>query len=180
MKNRTLSIVFILALLISIVAEVQVIQVAKANFMPVPPKFTVQSPTNATYAVNTSVPLIVILNQTYVPFPNWTPVAYCNYSLDGVEKGNITQTQITPAPNGSVSEPYVMNWCTFNTTLSGLTEGSHNIEIFAGSGTGRTASGNVYFSVGSNAVPEFPSWVILPLFLIMMLLVAIEYKRKRP
>ena len=86
------------------------------------PVITVYSPVNGTYYVNTSVPLQVSVNELF---------SACWYFMDG----NVTPTYFTP-----------------NITLSGLSQGFHNITVICNdtSGNGGT-SGVIYFNVDTVA-----------------------------
>jgi len=69
----------------------------------------------------------------------------------------------------------------FNETLKGLAEGSHSLVVYANDTAGNTgASETVYFTIITNSeqeIPEFPSWIILPLF-VTATLVVIIYRKK--
>jgi parallel beta-helix repeat protein len=83
----------------------------------IPPTITILSPQNTTYST-TSVPLTFTINE---------PTSWCGYSLDG------TANKTLPG-------------CA-NTTLSGLTNGPHNVIIYANDTSGNMNSSRVYFTV---------------------------------
>ena len=59
-----------------------------------------------------------------------------------------------------------------NTTITGLSEGSHNLEVYAANPAGKMGnSETIYFTVNTNSEqtnPEFSSWIILPFALVIM------------
>jgi parallel beta-helix repeat protein len=95
------------------------------------------------------IPLTITLNDL---------TSYISYSLDS--RANVTITR--------------------NMTLTGLSEGSHSLVIYANYTIGNNgASGVVYFSVSTSAIPEFSPFLILPPFVIATLVVALICRRKR-
>lgn len=84
---------------------------------PSSPIITILSPENKTYN-NSSIPL----NFTTT---NSKPITWTGYSFDG--NSNITLTG--------------------NTTLTGLSEGTHNIIVYANDSSGKIGKSNVYFTV---------------------------------
>jgi len=124
------------------------------------------------FAIDTTVPSISILspeNKTYdttdLPL-NFTvdePVSWMAYSLDG--QANVTIT-------GDV-------------TLSGLSDGSHNIIVYAKDAAGNTgASQTIYFTIETPPPSEaFPIWIVVTIAIIVIaalaLLVYLTKIRKR-
>lgn len=65
-----------------------------------------------------------------------------------------------------------------NTTLSNLSNGTHCVVVYANTTCGVTgASCPVYFTINV-VIPEFSSFLIVPLFMIATLLAVIVYRRK--
>jgi hypothetical protein len=96
-----------------------------------------------------NIPLTITLNEL---------ASYISYSLDS--RANVTITG--------------------NMTLTGLSKGSHSLVVYANDTLGNTgASGVVYFSVSTSAIPEFSLFLILPLLMIATLVVALICRRKR-
>ncbi len=124
------------------------------------------------FAIDTTPPSISILspeNKTYdttdLPL-NFTvdePVSWMAYSLDG--QANVTITG--------------------NVTLSGLSEGSHNITVYAEDAAGNTgASPTIYFTIETPPPSEaFPIWIVVTIAIIVIaaltLLVYFTKIRKR-
>ncbi len=70
-----------------------------------------------------------------------------------------------------------------NFTLSGLSEGTHNIVIYANDSAGNMGkSDTAFFTINtptpSPSVPEFPTWIILPLVAAATLLTVFFIKRR--
>ncbi len=69
----------------------------------------------------------------------------------------------------------------FNKTLTGLSDGSHSLVVYANNTAGKTgASETVYFTVSTNSeqkIPEFPSWTPLLIILLSVTMTAIIYRR---
>lgn len=69
----------------------------------------------------------------------------------------------------------------FNKTLTGLSDGSHSLIVYANNTAGKTgASETVYFTVSTNSeqkIPEFPSWTQLLIILLSVTMTAIIYRR---
>ena len=114
------------------------------------------------FAIDTTVPSISILspeNKTYdttdLPL-NFTvdePVSWMAYSLDG--QANVTIT-------GDV-------------TLSGLSDGSHNIIVYAKDAAGNTgASQTIYFTIETPPPSEaFPIWIVVTIAIIVIAALAL-------
>ena len=147
------------------------------------------SPTNLTYDSNNltlNVTSIFLLGPKYATF---------SYSLDGASNITIPLTG-TQEPreatrtyengtivtvNSTLMVPFTLNGIT---SLLGLSEGPHQIVVYA-----RYTANNVIgydestvnFTIGSSSesthIPEFPSWTILPLFLIASIIVIVCKKK---
>jgi len=56
---------------------------------------------------------------------------------------------------------------TGNTTLSGLSDGSHSLIVYAKDTAGNTgASEMVYFSIETQKAEPFPTWIVAPIVII--------------
>jgi len=184
MKRTASALTLSLALLISLVAGVQTViapYTSDGQYFPLASPISITSPSNSTYSSG-----LLTLNVTVKTFlnPNTSNVTLV-YCIDG--KTNTTiRTESTPVPievettdaNGtkttgvSIQSYYLITgWA----ALPELPEGSHSITVygkyeFPGSyhNIGLDNS-TVYFTIDTNSeqeIPEFPSWIILPLFLI--------------
>jgi hypothetical protein len=114
----------------------------------IPPEISVLSPQNNDDYGD-------YLNDILLTFTVSEQAEWMGYSLDG-------QTNVTISGN---------------TTLSQLFYGLHNLIVYAEDKAGHFGiSENIYFSIveenpdfPNNEIPEFPSWIILPLFLVAIL-----------
>jgi hypothetical protein len=119
MKITKLTLTVILALLVSIVAGMQTVEVATANFKPYkPPKITIFSPSPHQIYTSSNV----LLNVSVVVYGIYNPAAYdnitsLNYSLDGQQDIPI-----------SFSRPYGI-YHPSKITLSNLSDGLHSIFV---------------------------------------------------
>ena len=130
------SIIAILAFLVSLVAGMQAVEVARANpyrpppFYPPtpntdPPTITIQSPINATYNLN-NIPLNITVIQPSSWHQNNLTTVYINkvsYELDG--KIDILWEQVPPESLSPVLES-VTN---YSATLSNLARGQHTLKV---------------------------------------------------
>jgi hypothetical protein len=188
---RTKALVLILVFLFSVVAGINPVfapYTADGQGFPLASPISITSPSNSTYSSG-----LLTLNVTVKTFlnPNTSNVTLV-YCIDG--KTNTTiRTESTPVPievettdaNGtkttgiSIQSYYLITgWA----TLPEMPEGSHSITVygkyeFPGSyhNIGLDNS-TVYFTIGTNSeqkIPEFPSWIILTMFLIITLCVII-------
>ena len=187
MKKRALVVVFVLAPLLSVMAVTQFVRLGEANpywwYEQVPPDeyteppvISVLSPANNT-----------VFNEDHV---------YLSFSVDVGESETAWSV-------GLIIVRYETDWEHDNTdkfrswktlpfshevNLTGIPEGNHTITFQAierGAYENVRAfnldsSSTVFFTIDTNSeqeIPEFPSWIILPLFL-MTSLVAIISKRR--
>jgi len=103
----------------------------------------------------------------------------CKYSLDNDEWKNITSMTII----SHTSQPDINFWngllhkinCTYNTNLEDLSEGAHSLTVNVKSDDAHHGTAAAYFTVG--AIPEFPSWAILVLGLLVVTIISIVYRR---
>ena len=206
MNKRTLVAAFILALVLSTVALLQFVSLAKANPVPYPPTpntdlptITVQTPQNYsdTYAENS-----VILNFSVTKPDSWNhyhlgiPVIG-DYQVFVYLDRNLFDTFVDPRPYEQLTRDY-------SVVLNGLTSELHTLKIdvrartfYKNNSTGlvdylehfMNVSATIQFTIIADhrmilftvdeieAIPEFPSWTILPLFLIVTFL-ALSVRKK--
>jgi hypothetical protein len=114
-----LTAIIIFALLGSLVAGLQAVEVAEANFVPGPPGIFIASPVNKTY--NTQPIYLNLTIRTF--FDQGTGARIVEYSLDGKE--NVT---IPTAYEGYTDD---FSAVTALVSLPELSEGSHSITVYA-------------------------------------------------
>jgi hypothetical protein len=169
MKSKASALTLILTILIVLVAGVQPVTAPYTPdgqaFILVSP-ITIISPSNNTYT-----PQSLTLNFTVKSFADSRQANISIFfSIDG--KANQTiDIQSTPVPMGIQSYYLITGW----TTLPEMPEGSHRITIY-GKYEFPISDHNIgldnktiYFTLSTNSekiIPEFPSWIILPLFLV--------------
>ena len=121
MKKKALAL--LLAIFVSLVAGMRAVEVTNANFIPSEPFITIDSPEeNRTYATSS-----VWLNLTLLAFydsDSWNTSRVAELSLDG--EGNIT---IPVVYEGLDEDGF--STVTGSSLLSDLSEGSHNITVYA-------------------------------------------------
>ena len=120
MRRKSLALALPLVIFVSLVVGMHAVELVEANFVPSPPLFIFDSPLeNGTYA--TSFVWLNITLKTWFDPGNASRIVEC--SLDGKE--NIT----IPL----VSEVYEDTFSTVfgSLLLSGLSEGSHSITVYA-------------------------------------------------
>jgi hypothetical protein len=201
MKRAALVLAF--ALLLSIVATIQVVKVAEAN--PLPPSWmnpkmdiTIQSPLNGT---NNALPVFVnftalcsgefFISSDYTSHEDWINAFF--YVLDGQymksSGTNFTEIQLT-ATHPDVDHFYEYSGQTY---LTNLTDGSHSITVYWGVlvkvGTpaefivcNESWSATSQFSVNTEAAPELPKfslWIILPLLMMATLISTVFFKKRK-
>jgi len=156
------------------------------NYISFPSGTTVYSPINKTYYSN-----FLNLNLTFGAGLGLTPSL--NYSIDEESEGTIPLVAKFP------SELHVVNMMTGLVALPELSEGPHSITInvlcslndYHGANPPRapftptflgssdyiaTWTHTIYFTIDT-AIPEFPSWIVLPLFLVATLSALVLKKR---
>jgi hypothetical protein len=131
---------FILALLFSaVVVGIRFVNLATANFIPM--DGYVESPAGITYSVN-KVPLIFRV-AVYSYYEKWfnikTTIVEMFYSLDG--KANVT-VPMTDSKDEEGNEIY-----TAEAVLSGLSEGSHKVTVYAKDQNGKVHSYERNFAI---------------------------------
>jgi hypothetical protein len=202
MKKKALALVFVLVFLFSEAFLFQFVGLAKAN--PVysstptepnkdPSVLTVQSPGNATYwNINE-----VLLKLTVTQPDSWnesSKIKEVRYQLDGeltvLWDGNHGTHHGAPSVNYSLPQT-----SQFSAVLRGLCKGQHTLQVTVCAESNyfphlpdykfpsiyaMNVSKTVIFTIDADdAIPEFPSWVILPLFTIAPLAVIFCGKRFR-
>jgi hypothetical protein len=125
MKRKTaLTWIISFVLLVSLVAGMQVVEVAKANPFPTSPVISIESPTNKTYTANS-----LLLNVTLVT--QWDGLYFTsenrivNYCVDGKESVQITQTEYRFDAEKQASI------FSGSAALADLAEGTHNLRVNA-------------------------------------------------
>ena len=185
MKRIALVLTLILALLISLVAGVQTVKADSQTVSPFFSGINIISPSNSTYSSS-----LLTLNVSVTTLGGSNLKISMNYSLDGTYNQTIPVTIQYPTGNS-----FMLALHTGLANLPALPEGSHNITVyveyeypnnnkfvtpFPGTVT-QFYDSVVYFTISANSeqkIPEFPSWTILPLFVIATLAVLIC--RNRP
>jgi len=191
MKRTASVLTLILALLILLAAGVQTV---KAQYtpggqgFPLASPISITSPSNSTYSSNLltlSVTFKFLLSPSY---------ANVNYSVDGKNNVTIPLTGIqepmevtrtyangtTVTVNSTLFVPFII---TGGVTLPELTEGSHNITVYAKYQANNDIgldNSTVYFTISTNSeqqIPEFPSWTIMPLFVATTFSAVMVYRR---
>jgi hypothetical protein len=151
MKRTALALTLILALSVSIIAGMQTLEVAKANFLPAP-VVTIYSPGPIIYK-NTSIPLSIVARVL-----NGSPEIVCVlYCVDG--NSNVTLTNLTRTDNVWF-DPY--KWGSeFHVTsiLDNLAEGNHTLKVYSQDAAGKEMSSSVKFTI--NTQYKYPEIVIL-------------------
>jgi hypothetical protein len=151
MKRTALAVALILALLVSMMAEMRTFEVAKANFLPAP-AIIIYSPGPIIYT-NTSLSLSVVVNILHSS-PEIVCVLYC---VDG--SSNVTLTNLAKT-NDVWFDPYKVG-STFSVTsvLENLAEGNHTLMVFSQDADGNEMSSSVKFTINTHY--RYPEAVIL-------------------
>ena len=203
MKRTALAVTVVLSLLFLLVVGTVLVTVVKANPYHFPPFYpetpnrdlpilTVQSPVNTTYYAN-DIPL----NFTVIQRDSWfqnnltlVVIQRIDYLLDG-KVVNIWSAITNSRSPLSITSPF--------STILNVSRGQHTLEINVAalsfydpvqrtdwhflSYADVVASKTLFFTVDAdNSIPECPSWIFLPLFLIVTLVAVFCSKtlRARP
>ncbi|MHC3129340.1 MAG: hypothetical protein IBV52_04610 [Candidatus Bathyarchaeota archaeon] len=188
MNTKALVAAFVLALSISVVAGTQLVSVVKANpfwwYEGVPPDeyteapvISVLSPANNTVFNEDNVYLSFNVDVGESETALDTVLLLVSYEADW-QHDNIAQFAPWSGPYPFVHE----------VNLTGIPEGNHSITFQAierGTYTGAHAfnidsSETILFTIDTNPetdIPEFPSWTILPIFLVATFLALAVRKR---
>jgi hypothetical protein len=151
MKRPALALTLILALSVTIIASLQTLEVAKANFLPAP-AIIIYSPYPTIYT-NTSIPLNVAVNILH-DSPEIVRILYC---VD--ESSNVTLTNLTRRDN-EWFDPY--KWgSVFQATsiLNDLAEGNHTLKVFVQDASGEEMFRSVEFTVDTHF--KYPEVLVL-------------------
>ena len=121
--KRALAQTLLLAIIVSLVAGINAVEVAEANFVPSGPHIIIDSPEeNMTYETS-SVWLNITLRAFY-DSDSWNVSRVAEFSLDG--EGNIT----VPVVYEGLDEDGFSN-VTGSFLLSDLSDGSHSMTVYA-------------------------------------------------
>ncbi len=187
------------ALIVSLFSLTQVVEIAKANFIPPPtpntdpPTLAIQSPQNSTTYTDSNVTLIFSLTKPDTWFNN-TQITRIEYTLDENRNSILFSNEVFQAkmPNGDNLQKVTY----FQFSLENLSNGAHSLDIhvkaeslYTAQSNYPTASMEVYskvffsmekpvFSSPSPSIPEFPAWIILPTLLIIATLVTGTVKKR--
>jgi hypothetical protein len=151
MRRTALALTLILALSVSIIAGMQTLEVAKANFLPAP-AIIIYSPAPIIYT-NTSLPLHVVVN-ILNNSPEILRILYCVDENSNVTLTNLTKTDhVWFDPNKVGSEFHVTS------ILDNLAEGNHTLKVYSQDAAGKEMSSSVEFTIDTHY--KYPEIVIL-------------------
>jgi len=151
MKRTTLALTLILALSVTIIAGMQTLEVAKANFLPAP-AIIIYAPAPIIYT-NTSVTLNVGVN-----ILNTSPeIVRILYSVD--DNANVTLTNLTRTDNVWFDPNKVGSEFRVTSILENLAEGNHTLKVYSQDANGKEMSSSVKFTVDTRY--KYPEVVIL-------------------
>jgi hypothetical protein len=183
MKRIASVLTLIVALLTSLVAGVQTVNADSQPVSPVLSGVNIVSPSNSTYSSS-----LLTLKANVTTLGGSNIKTSMDYSLDGTSNQTIPITIEYPAGNS-----FTMALHIGLLDLPTLSEGSHNITVyvaceypnnnrFVNEPDTITAFYNstVHFTISTNSeqeIPEFPSWIVLPLFLTVTLAVTLCRKK---
>jgi hypothetical protein len=151
MKRIALALIIILALSISIIAGMQALDVAKANFLPAP-AIIIYSPAPI-ISTNTSIPLNVGVNI----LKNSPKIVRILYSIDG--NSNVTLTNLTRTYNVWFDPDKVGSEFRATSILDNLAEGNHTLKIYSQDAAGKEMSSSVEFVIDTHY--KYPEVVLL-------------------
>jgi hypothetical protein len=151
MKRIALALTLILALSVSIIAGMQTLEVAKANFLPAP-AIIIYSPAPI-ISTNTSILLNVGVNI----LNNSPEIVRILYSVDG--SSNVTLTNLTRTDNVWFDPNKVGSEFRATSILDNLAEGNHTLKVYSQDADGNEMSSSVEFTVDTHY--KYPEIVIL-------------------
>jgi len=151
MKRTALALTLILALSVSIIAGMQTLEVAKANWLPAP-AIIIYSPASIIYT-NTSIPLHVVVN-ILSNSPEIMCVLYC---VD--ENSNVTLTNLTRTDNEGFAPGRWGSVFHVTSVLDNLAEGNHTLKVYSQDAAGKEMSSSVEFTI--NTQYRYPEVLIL-------------------
>jgi len=196
MKRTALALTLISALLISLAAGVLVVKEAKANAFfifkavtpipgTIPPIITISSPENNTAYEPDNFYLSFNITKPEPPIDLESGLSSIRYSLDNNDTGLYYCNHYN-----SRSPPGIPGF-SYSKKLS-IPEGNHMLAIYVGGvvlpgnmtiySVGSTST--VFFTIGTNSeqklesIPEFPSWIVLPLTMTATLIAAVAKRRR--
>ena len=184
--KKVLSLIFIFALMFSLLTVVKAVQYNLEEFegLPyTPPTVTLLSPTsNASYTLS-DVPLNVTVEVRTIILHNLERVRWLNYSLDG--QTAISLNVIEPSLSEVSQLPYNVYG---NTILTGLSDGSHSLTFFGKtsvSGLNGYFNETVSLTVDTSNTPDppqpFPTSLVIASVIIVsvsVFAVFLPYQRK--
>ena len=160
MKRKVPTAIIVFAFIVSFVAGIQTLEVAKANYFP-PPSIEIFSPIPAPGVhSNASVQLNVRVNI----LPSEPDITFIRYSLDS--KANITLTNLTREDN-------VWYWTTTKgvfaqgkafsaeASLDNLADGNHTLTVYAHYADGKEMSRSREFTVDTHYKPPKPPELLI-------------------
>ena len=164
MRKAALALPVILALLVSIMAGIQAVEVAKANFKPYkPPEITIFSPSSNQIYHSSNVLLNVSVTR-YDTYPPFDVINSLNYSLDGQQDIPIRYTIVAGI------------YCHGKTTLSNLSDGSHSVFVHSEAKHESEIipfNATVSFTVETTIKPIFKQFPIVPVLTASIGIIAI-------
>jgi hypothetical protein len=151
MKRTILALAFILALSASVIAGMQTLEVAKANFLPAP-AIIIYSPASIV-SLNTSIPLNIGVN-----ILNSSPeIVRVLYSVDS--NSNVTLANLTRTDNVWFDPDKVGSEFRATSILDNLAEGNHTLRVYSQDTTGKEMSSSVKFTIDTHY--KYPEIVLL-------------------
>jgi hypothetical protein len=151
LKRTALALTLVLALSVSIMAGMQTLEVAKANWLPAP-AIIIYSPASIIYT-NTSIPLHVVVN-ILSNSPEIVCVLYC---VD--ENSNVTLTNLTRTDNEGFAPGRWGSVFRVTSILDNLAEGNHTLKVYSQDAAGKEMSSSVEFTI--NTQYRYPEVLIL-------------------
>ncbi|MBN1245991.1 hypothetical protein JXA31_10405 [Candidatus Bathyarchaeota archaeon] len=141
MKRAALSLTLILSISVSLMAGIQTIEVAKANFFP-GDALIISSPISKIVYANTSIPLNTVANIAN-PTPEIVSITYC---LD--DNPNVTLTNL----NETLRVPGHIAGSQFSAelVLENLAEGNHTLKAYSKDAYGKQMSASVEFVIDTS------------------------------
>jgi hypothetical protein len=137
--KRAFALTLVLLLSVSILAGMQILDVARANFLPAP-AIIIYSPGPVIYT-NTSLSLSVVVNVL-----DKSPEIECVlYSVDG--KSNVTLTNLAKTDDVWFDPNKAGSTFSVTSVLENLAEGNHTLEVFSRDADGNEMGSSVKFTV---------------------------------
>ena len=147
MKRKALALTILLSLLVSVVAGIEPVKIARANpigNIPVPYIGISYPPQSIMKYVNSTVELEIYVN-LFIDSPELKRISY---SLDGGPVVDIEDVTVKNTKNYFGIDKFDYKSYKTNTTLENLSEGNHTIVAYAGDmSTSRTFTANSHYVV---------------------------------